>query len=309
MSDAQNEDRLIWFNGHLQTAAESKVPVMSPTAQFGLNVFEGLRGYWSETDKCLYMFRLHDHLKRLMRSCRLIGIECPYDTDEIAEAIFATLKANSYACDIAARVTIYVDGDEGTWHNSDPVGMFIAPITKLRRSLDRNDGQRACISTWERIDDRAFPPRVKAGANYINGRYAHLEARAAGYDLPILLDRSGKVSEAAGSCLMIVRDGVLVTPPNTASILESITRETLLTLATRNGIPTQERTIDRTELYISDEIFLCGSSVELTPITSLDRFEIGTGKMGPITRQLLYLYLDAASGGYEEWLVPVPKGY
>lgn len=308
MIKTQRKDRLIWFNGQVQSVAESKVSVMSPTAQFGLNVFEGLRAYWSDCEQKLYLFRLQDHLKRLLSSCRLIGIESPYDAGQIEEALFETLRSNDYTCDVAARVTLYVGGDEGTWHDSGPVGMFIAPIAKPRRSLDRTDGQRACVSTWERIDDRTLPPRIKAGANYINGRYAHLEAKAAGYDLPILLDRTGKVSEGAGSCLMIVRDGTLVTPPKTASILESITRETLLTLAAAHGVPVEERIIDRTELYVSDEMFLCGSAVELTPIASVDRYQIGAGTIGPVTRKLLGLYLEAASGGRRNWLTQVPSG-
>ncbi len=307
MTTASHKDRLIWFNGHIQSSSESKVPVMSPTAQFGLNVFEGLRGYWSETDAQLYLFRLQDHLKRLMSSCRLIGIESLYSTEQITQALFETIWANDYTTDVAARITLYVGGEDGTWHSSDPVGMFIAPIARPRRSLERLDGQKACISTWERIDDRTLPPRIKAGANYINGRYAHLEARAAGYDVPLLLDRTGKISEGAGSCLMIVRDGKLVTPPITASILESITRDTLLTLAAEIGIPSEERTIDRTELYVSDEVFLCGSAAEITPITSVDRYQIGAGVMGPVSRTLLQTYLDAASGGRLDWLSAVPR--
>ena len=301
------QDRLIWFKGDLMPADEARVPVMSPTAQFGLNVFEGLRGYWSGADNELYLFRLPEHLARLEASCRLIGIESPYDSATIAKAIRDVLKANDYRCDVAARATIFVD-EEGSWFACEPVDMFVAPIAKPRRDVTNTSGARACVSTWERIDDRAMPPRIKAGANYINGRYAHLEARAAGYDLPILLDRAGKVSEGAGSCLMMVRDGVLVTPPGTSSILESITRDTLLTLARESGQPTEIRPIDRTELYLADELFLCGSAVEITPLTSIDRYTVGQGLAGPVTLSLLAQYLDAASGGRREWLSPVWQG-
>ncbi len=303
-----SQDRLIWFKGALMPAAEAEVPVLSPTAQFGLNVFEGLRGYWNSARQDVFLFRMDDHLARLAASCRLIGIQSPYTTDQIAKAMREVLQANTYREDIAVRVTLFVDG-EGTWSSIEPVDMFVAPIAKPRRDTAKTSGVRACISTWERIDDRNIPPRIKAGANYINGRYAHLEAQAAGYDLPILLDRSGKVSEGAGSCLMMVRDGVLVTPPVTASILESITRDTLLQLAAAMDFPIKTRVIDRTELYLASEVFLCGSAAEITPVTSVDRYTIGSGKIGPLTQRLLERYLAVASGqedvGEAAWCAPV----
>ena len=301
------QPRLIWLDGQLLPPAEALVPVLSPTAQFGLNVFEGIRGYWSDDAQDVYLFRLGEHLERLMESCRLLGINSPYSIPEIQRIILDVLKANEYRCDVAVRVTLFVGGDEGTWHMSEPVSMFVAPINKPRRSLENTAGARACISTWERIDDRSLPPRTKSGANYINGRYAHLEAKAAGYDLPVLLDRRGKVSEGAGSCLMMVRNGVLSTPPTTASILDSITRNTLLSIATQAGIPCEVRDIDRTELYLADEVFLCGSAAEITPLVGLDRFTIGDGTIGAVSADLLKRYLDAATGADAEdrgWLTP-----
>ena len=148
----------------------------------------------------------------------------------------------------------------------------------------------------ERINDRSLPPRVKAGANYINGRYAHLESIEAGYDLPIFLDSRGKVSEGAGSCIMMIRNGKLITPPVTASILESITRETLLIIALELDLLTEVRTIDRTELYLADELFLCGSAAEVTPIIKLDRFTVGLGKIGELTLSLMHNYHLIADG-------------
>jgi len=302
------QDRLIWFKGALMPAHEAKVSVLSPTAQFGLNVFEGLRGYWNPDREDIFIFRMQDHLDRLAASCRLIGLASPYDVDQITAAVREVLRANDYREDVAVRATLFVD-DEGSWSSSKPVGMFVAPIVKARRDIHDTSGVRACVSTWERIDDRSMPPRVKAGANYINGRYAHLEARAAGYDLPILLDRTGKVSEGAGSCLMMIRDGVLVTPPASASILESITRDTLLAIATDLDIPTEVRVIDRTELYLASEVFLCGSAAEITPLAAIDRYTVGSGQMGPVTLRLLQRYLDVVSGDtdtdHDAWRTPV----
>ncbi len=289
------QKRKIWFKGQIMPAEDAQISVLSPTAQFGLNVFEGIRGYWNAESEDVFLFRLDDHLDRLFASCRLIGLDCPYSVDEIKQAIVQVIQENAYRADLAVRATLFVDG-EGTWHSSTPVEMFVAPITKPRRDATNASGLRACVSTWRRIDDLSMPPRVKAGANYINGRYAHLEAKAAGYDLPILLDGDGKVSEGAGSCVMLVRDGVLITPPTSGSILESITRDTLLKLIQATDLPTEVRVVDRSELYLADEIFLCGSAAELTPITGIDRFMVGDGRMGPVTLALLGAYLDIADG-------------
>ena len=301
------QDRLIWFGGELVPAGAARVPVLSPTAQFGLNVFEGIRAYWHDGHAALSLFRLPEHLARLEASCKLMGLQSPYGAEDIAVAINAVIHANGYREDIALRVTLFVGG-EGSWAADGPVEMFVAPIARARRDVDAPGGVRAKISTWERIDDRAMPPRVKAGANYINGRYAHQEARAAGYDLPILLDRQGRVSEGAGACVMMVRDGVLITPPTTGSILESITRDTLLRLAAAEGINTRVRVIDRTELYLAEEVFMCGTAAEVTPVVAIDRHQIGAGSAGPVTRTLLRAYLEVADGtdtAHPEWRMAV----
>jgi len=302
------ERPLIWFKGKLIPPQQATVPVLSPTAQFGLNVFEGLRGYANESRQ-VFLFRLDDHLRRLMQSCRIIGIESPYTIGQIANAILNTIHANKMRGDLAVRVTLFVEG-EGSWSSNEPVDMFVAPIHKPRNMLSDASGQTACISTWRRIDDTILPPRVKAGANYINGRYAHLEAQVNGGNMPIFLNLSGKVAEGAGACLMMVRNGILVTPPCTAAILESITRDSLLTLAAEIGLTTQEREIDRTELYLAEEVFLCGSSAELIPLTRIDRFSIGNGRPGSTTRLLSKLYFDSADGtasNHHAWLTPVWK--
>jgi branched-chain amino acid aminotransferase len=197
---------------------------------------------------------------------------------------------------------------EGSWSSEGPVEMFIAPLTKPRINVEAPPTLSACISTWERINDNCFPPRVKAGANYINSRYAHLEAKRHGYDCPIFLGSNGKVTESAGACLFIVRRGVLTTPSVTSSILESITRSTVIKLASDLGLRVLERDIDRTELYLAEEAFLCGTTAELTPITSVDGMPVGCGQPGPVTMSLLRRYLDVVSNQitcYSEWLVPI----
>ena len=307
MIDSSNKDRIIWFKGELIKAEEAKVNILSPTAQYGLNVFEGLRGYWSEEHNNLFIFRLEDHLKRLQRSCQILGIRSPYDSSEITKAIIKTLHANTFRCDVSIRVTLFVDEEGGSWSSSNSVNMFIAPIAKLRSDINLENGKKGMISSFERINDHSMPPRAKVGANYINSRYAYLEAQSLSFDFPIMLDRMGKVSESSGSCLMMLREGVLVTPPNTASIVESITRNTLLELSKKFNHTTEVRSVDKAELHSADEIFLCGTSAEIIPITSIDNHIIGNGLTGSFTKKIYKEYLKVATGSQPNWLTSVWK--
>ena len=167
----------------------------------------------------------------------------------------------------------------------------------------------ANISSWRRISEDVMPPRAKNIANYRNSQLASLEAMADGYDTTILLNRNGNVSEAPGACVVLIRDGVMITPDLTSGILESITRDALITMARDLGIEVQERVVDRTELYLADEVFTCGTAAEITPITSVDRYEIGNGELGPVTRQLEDLFVKILRGqesAYAHWRTPVP---
>ncbi len=302
------DDRKIWFKGEIVPVAEARINVLAPTSQFGLNVFEGLRCY-SDADGSgqLSAFRLDEHLNRLLDSCKLIGLTCPYTKDQLRKYLRDTVAANSYHEDTSVRMTLFVDG-EGSWSALGPVEMFIAPIRKARTNIAAPPQLRACISTWERINDNSLPPRVKAGANYINGRYAHLEAKRHGYDLPIFLGRTGKVAEGAGACLFMFRKGILATPAPTSSVLESITRDTIMRLGTELGLEVVEREIDRSELYLADELFLCGSAAEVTPIVYLDGIPVGFAKPGDVTLKLLTRYLEVVSNAepkYSHWLSPM----
>lgn len=296
-------ENLIWCRGEIIRQSQATVSVLSPMAQFGLNVFEGIRCYWNDAQGELYAFRLKQHLERLMLSCRLVRLPPPYSPSDIESFLKATIKANDFQTDTAVRMTIFGDG-QGSWNSCEPASMFIAPIPKSRTCLHKIPALKACISSWERINDNALPPRAKVGANYINGRYAYLQARNDGYDLPIFLGRDGKVAEGAGACLFMVRNGQLVTPPTTSSVLESITRDTLIVLAREVDLTVIERPVDRTELYMADEVFLCGSAAEISPIVSVDGYVLANGFPGPMTISLLKAYLAVASGensDHPEW--------
>lgn len=301
-------NRLIWYKGEIINVNDAKINILAPTAQFGLNVFEGIPCYWNDQEKQLYAFRLDDHHERLLRSARLIQINCPYTKENLKKALVDVVKANEYDENLSVRQTLFVDGF-GSWGSADPVDMFVAPIPKGGISSEYNKkGLNCCVTSWRRISDNTLSPRIKCGANYINSRVGQREALRNGYDTCIFLNEVGKVSEGPGSCFFMVVNGTLVTPLLTDSVLESITRDTIIKLAKENEIPVVERTIDRTELYTCDEAFLCGSAMEITPVISIDKYTVGNGEQGNVTDFLHKTYLDAAKHKikeFEHWSTPI----
>lgn len=306
------KSRLIWLGGKILDVNEAKINVLSPTSQYGLNVFEGIRCYWNEEKQELYAFRLEEHYKRLKSSQRLLMLEDKYTIKDLKKAFIEIIIANNYREDIAVRQTLFVDGF-GSWSSSEEVNMFIAPIPKMKTNPEYNKkGLNCSISSWRRIDDNSISPRIKCGANYINSRMAQREALKNGYDTTILLNKDGKVAEGPGSCLFIIKNEVLITPKITDSVLESITRDTIIKLVKEElDIQVEERTVDRTELYLCDEAFLCGSAMEITPIFSIDKYEIGKVESGKITKKIQKLYLDVVTGKNNkrlEWLTSIYSG-
>lgn len=300
-------NRRIWFKGEILNVNDAKVNILSPTSQFGLNVFEGIPCYWNDENKQLYAFRLDDHYDRLIRSARLIQIDNPYSREELKQAFVDVIKANEYDENLSVRQTLFVDGF-GSWGSFDPVDMFIAPIPKGGVSKEYNKkGLNVCVTSWRRISDINLSPRIKCGANYINSRVGQREALRNGYDTCIFLNEFGKVSEGPGSCFFMIRKGKLITPHLTDAVLESITRDTVVEIAKYLGIKVVERSIDRTELYTCDEAFLCGSAMEVTPVLSIDRYQI-TEDVGTITDKIHKTYLEIAKGKikkYKNWVTPI----
>jgi len=301
-------NRFIWYKGEILNVNDAKINILAPTAQFGLNVFEGIPCYWNEEEKQLYAFRLDDHYNRLLRSARLIQINCPYDKNDFKKALVDVIKENEYDENLSVRQTLFVDGF-GSWGSAEPVDMFVAPIPKGKTSSEYNKkGLNCCVTSWRRISDTTLSPRIKCGANYINSRVGQREALRNGYDTCLFLNEAGKVAEGPGSCFFMIVNGTLVTPMLTDSVLESITRDTVIKLAKTMGIPVEERTVDRTELYTCDEAFLCGSAMEITPVLSIDRYQVGNGDAGELTQKLHRFYLDVVKGKVEEfkdWVTPI----
>jgi len=298
-------DFKIWMNGKVVPGEQALLPVNSAAVFYATNCFEGLRAYWNATDAEMYGFRLAEHFARLRESMKMMRFTVPYSDVDLYEAVREVLKANEVREDVHMHMVAYVLGTG--LDATTPTGLYINP----RRRPSAPAGLRCCVSSWTRTNDNAIPIRLKSGSNYQNGRLATLQAKADGYDSPILLNQSGTVAEGTGATFFMVRRGVLLTPPLTADILESITRITLLQDVIPDlGLEVQERDIARTELYVADEAFFCGSGYEITPILSVDRFPLGNGEVGPITKKLSRAYMDLVRGidkRHPEWRTPVYK--
>lgn len=292
----------IIHNGQAIPFAEARLHPLAVGVAYGVAVFEGLRAYMHPTDGSLSVFRLEEHLARLQQGMKVMRFADPPSTEVLRAAVLEVLRLNAPDEDAYLRVQAQIEG-LGTLASTGPVGWIAAALPR-ERSPKFATGLAATVSSWTRIPDNAMPPRVKATANYHASRLANLQARTDGYDSALLLTARGKVSEAAAACLFLLRDGVLVTPGKSSDILESVTRETVLVLAAEAGLAVEQRDVDRTELYVAEEVFLCGTGQELVAVTSVDRLPVGDGRPGPVTRQLQAAYEAVVRGttdAHPEW--------
>ena len=301
------QPRFLSFNGRIVPFAEATVHVLTPGLKYGAGVFEGIRGYWNEEREEMYVFRLPEHLDRLQYSMRVMRYEHEISSAMVEAAVLDVVRANELREDVHIRPMAWVDGD-GEMLSPGPVGWMVAALPRPFNPAVR-DGIRVGVSSWRRISDTAMPARVKATSNYVNGRLAGMQGKLDGYDNVLLLTEAGRVAESPGSCFFMIRGGKAVTPGVTSSILESVTRATVMDLlADITGSPATERDIDRTEVYAAEEAFFCGSGQEIQPIVSLDHLPIAAGSPGPVTRRLQERYFALVRGRSNErpdWLTPV----
>ena len=302
-----DHDRLIvYLDGEFVPWNEATVHVFSPLVKYGAGVFEGIRGYWSERRGAMLLFRLREHMERLEVSQRIMRFEAIVPAADMCEATLELVRRNRFRTSVHIRPTVYVGGG-GASSARGPIGTFITAVPKgTPKRVEA--GCTAHISSWERIADRSMPARAKSNANYNNARFAGIQADIDGYDAAIMLNSRGKVSEGQGMCVFLIRDGVAITPSITSDILESITRDTVLTLLRDMGIATRERDVDRSEFLAASEAFFCGTGWEITPINAVDGAPVGAGCPGEITRRLQAVYFDLVRGVTDhrpEWISEV----
>ncbi|SNB70269.1 branched-chain amino acid transaminase [Thermoflexus hugenholtzii] len=300
--------RYAFFKGRIVPIEEAVISVRTHAFNYGTGVFEGIRAYWNEEEQQLFIFRPREHYERLLASARMLLMSFPYTPDDLTRITVELLQKEGYREDVYIRPIAY-KADEVIGvrlHNlKEELTIWTTPFGHY---IER-EAAHVMVSSWRRINDNAIPARSKITGAYVNSALAKSEAMLNGFDEAIVLTEDGHVAEGSAENLFIIRNGVLITPPVTDEILEGITRRTLIELAHNElGIPTVERHIDRTELYYADEMFLCGTGVQLVPVVSVDRRPVGNGEIGPITRRLHDLYFDVVRGKvpkYRGWCVPV----
>lgn len=296
----------VWFNGAI-VPWESATLHATDTIWSGIqSVFEGVRAYWQEDAGAMHLFRLRDHLLRLRQSTRLVRLALPYDPLVLLEDLPRLLRQNAIREDTYIRIVAFPTERRMASAVDEEVVNLLVDTSPYPSHLADDRLRHVQVSSYTRISEAVMSPRAKSIANYRNSDLAIREARLAGYDGAILLNRLGEVAEGAWSSVFLVRDGALITPDLTSDVLESITRDTVIALARdRLTLPVVERRVARSELYLADEAFLAGTAAELQPLASVDRYTLGDGGVGPITGRLRHLYEDVVRGrhgGYPEWL-------
>ena len=301
------KDRFLWCDGEIINASGFHVHGLSPTAQFGINVFEGVRAYRHTITGVLMLFRFEQHFDRLVKSCKGIGVALPFGFQQLLDGIMLVTSANNYNGDVAYRIIVYLDS-EGTWSTKGDISsVVIAPIERVRTDPDFIESVKVGISNVSRISKFSMDPSIKAGANYLNGRYALREVQGRGYDDAILLDSDGFVSEGCGANIMMVTNNIVVSPRLENSILDGITKRTIPFLAETMGFEFEERDILPEELSRASDVFFCGTAVEIKPVKSIDGEIIGSGK-SEISRELLFRYIRLVTGdlmGEKAWFIPL----
>ncbi|HOG47589.1 MAG TPA: branched-chain amino acid transaminase [Anaerolineae bacterium] len=301
--------RYAFFGGAIVPIEQARVSIMTHTLNYGTGCFEGIRAYWNPDEEQLFIFRMPEHYERLHQSSHILHCQLPYTVQQLGDITIELLRREGFRQDTYIRPLVYkaTEGIGVRLHNlEDAFALFALPYGKY---VDSEEGCRACVSSWRRLDDNMIPPRAKVVGSYVNSALCKTEAALNGYDEAIVLDEEGHVSEGSAENLFMVRRGVLVTPGETANILEGITRATVMQLAREElGIETVVRPIDRTELYVADELFYCGTGVQIAVVTEVDHRPIGSGQMGPVGRMLRDLYFDIVRGRnakYRHWCTPV----
>jgi branched-chain amino acid aminotransferase len=306
---ASPESLVCHFDGDFRPLAEAKIGIMTHGFLYGTACFEGIRAYWNDEQQTLYGLFIREHVERIRNNARIMLMDGIPSVDELSGLIVETVRRNGFREDAYIRPSFY--------KSTKAIGVRLHGLEHqlcivtlpFGNYIDTEAGVRVMTSTWRRNSDEALPARGKITGGYVNMAFQKSEAELNGFDEAVVLTTDGHVNEASAANLLIVRDGVLLTPPVTDDILEGVTRKAILELARDEGIPTEIRSLDRTELYIADEIFLCGTGVQVSPVIEVDHRPVGSGEQGPITKAIKGRYFDAVRGRlpeYRHWLTPIP---
>ncbi len=297
-----------YIDGRFVDDGDATISVRARALNYGLGCFGGIRGYLADDNEQVLVFRLEDHIRRLSLSARMLFLRLPLGQREAREVVLEILRKNDVHHDVYVRPLIVSASTQLSPVLREEDSSFIVYTLPLQRYIDK-ESINVCVSSWRRTSDNSIPARAKPTGIYLNSALARREAFDNGFDEAILLTERGYVSEGSAEHVFIIRDGQLISPPSTEDNLDGITRRTLITLATEDlGLSFQERPIARTELYVADELFLCGTGAEVTPVGSVDRRTVGEGGVGPITARLKQHFNDVVHGrvaSRTDWLTPV----
>ncbi len=300
--------KFAYFQGKIVPYSEAKVGLLTHALNYGTGAFGGIRGYWNVDDDQLYVFRPLDHYRRFLNSARLLCMELEFTPEQLRDLSLELLRAEGYREDCYVRPLAF-KSDEVIGVRLHELHEEVSIVAVPFSRYIKNEEAHVAFSAWRRVDDNAIPARGKITGAYVNSAFIKTDAMRSGFDEALVLNRDGHVSEGSAMNVFMVRDGVLVTPPVTDNILEGITRRTVMTLAQQElGLEVVERRIDRTEVYLCDELFLTGSAAAVAAVTRVDYREIGSGHIGPVTDQLRALYDDTVRGKlpqYRHWNEPV----
>jgi branched-chain amino acid aminotransferase len=294
-----------YFRGKIVPYSDAKVGVLTHALNYGTGAFGGLRGYWNPEEEQLYLYRMLDHYRRILNSAKLLCMEFDHTPESLTQITIDLMRIEEHRTDVYIRPLVY-KADEAIGvklHDlQDEISIVSLPFDKY---VARDTDAHVTFSSWRRVDDNAIPARGKISGAYANSAFIKTDALRAGFDEALVLTNGGHVSEGSAENIFMVRDGVLITPPVSDNILEGITRHSIMVFAQEElGIPVKERLIDRTEIYICDELFMTGTAAQVTAVTKVDFRPIGKGVMGPITTQLRQLYTDVVRGKhpkYKHW--------
>jgi branched-chain amino acid aminotransferase len=305
------EDLICYFEGSFVPLKDAKVSIMTHAFMYGTATFEGIRAYWNADDRTLYALKLREHVERIRQSCRILLMDNVPSVDELTGLIVETLRRNDFREDVYIRPSFYKSTKAiGVRLHNLENQLYIITIP-FGNYIDTDSGVRLMTSSWRRNADDALPARGKIVGGYVNMAFQKSEAELNGFDEAVVLTADGHVNEASAANVFVVRDGVALTPPVNDDLLEGVTRKAIIELLANEGIPVQERSIDRSELYVADEMFLCGTGVQISPVVEVDHRPIGSGKVGPIGRLVHERYFDAVRGRlpeYRHWVTPITGG-